>query len=55
MAGRRELSFASLDEVMPDVERLLAGHATVGQWSLGQICNHLATGFNLIQRVGPAR
>jgi len=48
MAGRRDLSFASLDEVMPDVERLLAGHVTVGQWSLGQICNHLATGFQLL-------
>jgi len=48
MAGRRELSFAGLDEVMPDVERLLAGHATVGQWSLGQICNHLATAFHLL-------
>jgi len=41
MAGRRELAFASLEEVMPDVERLLAGHRTVGHWTLGQICNHL--------------
>lgn len=40
--GRRDLSFASLNEVMPDVERLLAGHETVGKWSLGQMCNHLA-------------
>lgn len=28
---------------MPDVDRLLAGHSTVGTWTLGQICNHLAT------------
>ena len=42
MAGRRNLAFARLDEVMPDVEHLLLGHQTVGQWSLGQICNHLA-------------
>jgi Protein of unknown function (DUF1569) len=28
--------------VMPDVERLLDGHATVGDWSLAQICHHLA-------------
>jgi Protein of unknown function (DUF1569) len=48
MAGRRDLSFARLDEVMPDVERLLAGHVTVGQWTLGQICNHLATAFNFL-------
>jgi hypothetical protein len=42
MADRRTLEFARLDEVMPEVDRLLAGHATVGNWSLGQICNHLA-------------
>jgi hypothetical protein len=43
MAARRNLSFTSLDRVMPDVDRLLEGHTTVGNWSLGQICNHLAT------------
>ncbi len=48
MPDRRQLSFASLDEVMPEVERLLAGHATVGQWSLGQICNHLASAIQLM-------
>jgi len=47
MAGRRDLTFASLDEVMPEVERLLGGHVTVGQWSLGQICNHLAIAVHL--------
>ena len=26
---------------MPDVDRLLEGHTTVGKWTLGQICNHL--------------
>jgi hypothetical protein len=41
--SRRELTFASLDGVMPEVERLLDGHTTVGQWSLAQICRHLAT------------
>ncbi len=40
--GRRALTFASLAEVMPDVERLLRGHTTVGRWSLVQICGHLA-------------
>jgi len=39
---RRALSFTSLAEVMPEVDRLLQGHRTVGNWSLGQICNHLA-------------
>ncbi len=41
--GRRTLRYQSLDEVMPDVERLLVGHTTVGNWSLAQICRHLAT------------
>lgn len=43
MAERRTLSFATLDQVMPEVDRLLEGHDTVGRWTLGQICNHLAT------------
>jgi hypothetical protein len=41
--GRRILKYGSLDEVMPDVERLLEGHTTVGTWSLAQICRHLGT------------
>ena len=40
--GRRRLGFASLGEVMPEVDRLLVGHRTVGNWTLGQICNHLS-------------
>jgi hypothetical protein len=42
MPDRRTLTFARLEEIMPEVDRLLAGHATVGNWSLGQICNHLS-------------
>ena len=42
MPERRTLEFARLDDVMPEVDRLLAGHTTVGNWSLGQICNHLS-------------
>ncbi|HWE36874.1 MAG TPA: DUF1569 domain-containing protein [Isosphaeraceae bacterium] len=53
MDRRRRLAFASLDDVMPEVERLLAGHVTVGNWSLGQICNHLATAFHLVVDVAP--
>jgi hypothetical protein len=45
-ARRRSLTFASLDEVMPDVDRLLRGHTTVGKWSLGQICSHLTQGIH---------
>lgn len=40
---RREVRFVAFDEIMPDVERLLDGHSTVGAWSLAQICRHLAT------------
>ena len=41
--GRRTLRYNNLDEIMADVDRLVAGHTTVGHWSLAQICRHLAT------------
>jgi hypothetical protein len=41
--GRRSLSYGSFDEIMPDLERLLLGNTTVGNWSLAQICRHVAT------------
>jgi hypothetical protein len=44
--ARRALTFASLDEVMPYVDRLLEGYTTVGNWSLAQICEHLARSIN---------
>jgi hypothetical protein len=44
---RRTLSFASLAEVMPEVDRLLPGHRVLGDWSLGQVCNHLTSGIVL--------
>ncbi len=39
--ARRALTFSSLDQVMPEVDRLLGGYKTVGNWSLGQMCSHL--------------
>jgi hypothetical protein len=54
MTERRDLTFSSLDDVMPEVERLLAGHTTVGHWSLGQICNHLAAALRLTLEVPPS-
>jgi hypothetical protein len=45
--GRRTLRFAELDAIMPDVDRLLDGHTTVGNWSLAQVCRHLATVMRL--------
>jgi hypothetical protein len=55
VTGRRELSFADLGAVMPDVERLLAGHVTVGRWSLAQICSHLAGAVSLTLDGFPAK
>ena len=43
--GRRKLAFRRLEEIMPEVERLLVGQFTVGRWTLGQICDHLAASF----------
>ena len=42
MTTRRKLSFRGLEEIMPEIQQLLKGHALAGQWSLGQICNHLS-------------
>jgi hypothetical protein len=43
MATRRSLSFDSLDAAVADAEKLLAGgYEKHGQWSLGQVCGHLA-------------
>jgi hypothetical protein len=47
MPERRILDFASIDQIMPDVERLIAGHYTVGHWTLAQILHHLATAIRL--------
>jgi hypothetical protein len=61
MSDRRTLRFARLDDVMPEVDRLLAGYEPVGAWSLGQICRHLATvcellmGGSLARPPSPAR
>jgi hypothetical protein len=41
---RRRLHYDSLDEVVADAERAVAANsATSGNWSLGQIIEHLAT------------
>jgi hypothetical protein len=41
--ARRDLTFASLDEVVADAENLLAkGYDRAGNWDLAQVCLHLA-------------
>lgn len=45
--GRRTLKFSSLQDVLADAERMSAGNVRVlGNWSAGQIFQHLATSLN---------
>ena len=46
LQDRRVLSFDRIDQVMPEVHRLVPAHETVGNWSLGAICKHLEDSFN---------
>ena len=39
--GRRELVYADVSEIMPDVYKLRNEHRTAGNWTLAQICRHL--------------
>lgn len=55
MAKRRILTFDSLDRVMPEIDQLLGGHTLGGHWTLGQICQHLATSLRLTVEGWPAR
>lgn len=43
---RRDIHFESVAEIMPDVLRLVENHETTAQWSLAQVCHHLAGSFN---------
>lgn len=41
-AGRRELHYGSLDELLADAEQIAAGpYKTIGNWTYGQILTHL--------------
>lgn len=42
MSARRTVHYATLSEVVQDAEHLIGNHHTVGNWSFGQICQHLA-------------
>jgi hypothetical protein len=48
VSGRRTLNFNSYDEILADV-RLLASvpHRQLGNWSLGEVCQHLAKTMDL--------
>ena len=44
---RRQVAYASLDEIVADAERLAAANApTTGNWTLAQIFEHLATAMD---------
>lgn len=53
--GRRPLRYESVEAILPDVDRLAPAHRTVGRWSLGQICNHLAFAFDATVHGFPTR
>jgi hypothetical protein len=53
MSERRCLHLDTIDAIMPDVDRLIDGHVTVGHWTLGGICDHLATTINLSMDSAP--
>jgi hypothetical protein len=46
--GRRQLTFASLDEVIADAEKLVSSPKTraLGNWPLSQLLTHLAFAIN---------
>lgn len=43
---RRTVRFSTLPDIVRDAEVLLPHHATVGNWTFGQICEHLAKMMN---------
>jgi uncharacterized protein DUF1569 len=45
--GRRELNYSSIQDVVADAERLSSGSVkTLGNWSPGQVYQHLANAYN---------
>jgi hypothetical protein len=40
--GRRSLRFEQLGDIVAEVERLADGHRVLGNWTLAQMCYHLA-------------
>jgi Protein of unknown function (DUF1569) len=48
VSGRRTLHFSSYDELLDEVRRLAARPTRhLGNWSLGQVCQHLAAAMNM--------
>jgi hypothetical protein len=54
--NRRTLRFHDFDAVLRDARALLAGgYSRAGNWSLGQVCQHLATVFGMSLDGFPSR
>lgn len=53
MSERRPLRFESLQDVLLDVETLLSGYQMLGNWSLGQVCQHLAKVLDMSRTSSP--
>src|SRR5436305_13194827 len=49
VAGRREVMYESLDDLLMDADRLVAAQQVtmLGNWSLGQMLAHLAAGLHM--------
>jgi hypothetical protein len=56
VTGRRQLQFENCQQVLDDVRTLASGpHRQLGNWSLGEICHHLAKGFDMATEPSTAR
>jgi hypothetical protein len=60
VAGRRELSFNSIDELLAECERIAAAERTgqlqcLGNWTVGQVFNHLATWAEFAYKPNPLK
>jgi Protein of unknown function (DUF1569) len=53
MEERRELVFDRIEDVMPEVDRLIKGHSTTKEWTLAQILHHLSTSIRLTLAARP--
>jgi hypothetical protein len=54
VSERRRVAFDRIEAIMPEVDLLISGHETVGKWTLGAICDHLAKTINLSLDSPPA-
>lgn len=56
VTGRRQLHFETYQDVLDDVHHLAAApHRQLGNWSLGEICQHLAKAMRVSTDGAPGR